>query len=130
MVQNKLIAARKEKNMTQREMAELLFISQSQYQRRECGDIRITEGEWERIAKHLGKEIQDIKEEDNYTTFNDYDNNSGNYSTTNNFLINIPEFLMKNQQDYIEMLKEEIRQLKEENRLLKMPPQNNSLVDR
>ena len=114
MVKNKLIAARKEKNMTQNDMAELLFISQSQYQRRECGEIRISDEEWERIAKLLGKEIQDIKEEDNITNVYHYDNASGSYSASNNYFYNIPEFIMKNQQDYIEMLKEEIKWLKEE----------------
>ena len=33
---------------------------------------------------------------------------------SNNYFYNIPEFIMKNQQDYIEMLKEEIKKLKEE----------------
>ena len=114
MVKNKLVAARKEKNMTQHDIAELLFISQSQYQRRERGEIHISDEEWERIAKILGKEIQDIKEDDNIAAIYNYDNSSGQYSASNNYFYNIPEFIMKNQQDYIEMLKEEIRKLKEE----------------
>ena len=114
MVKNKLIAARKEKNMTQNDLADLLFMSQSQYQRREQGDIRISDEEWGRIAKFLGKDIQDIKEEDSITTIYNYDNYSGNYSASNNYFYNIPEFIMKNQQEYIEMLKEEIKRLKEE----------------
>jgi transcriptional regulator with XRE-family HTH domain len=113
MIKNKLIAARKEKNMTQNNMAELLFLSQSQYHRREQGQIRISDEEWERMAKILGKEIQDIKEEDNISTVYNYDNSSGNYSASNNYFYTIPEFIMKNQQDYIEMLKEEIKRLKE-----------------
>ena len=119
MIKNKLVTARKEKNMTQNEMAELLFISQSQYQRREHGEIRISDEEWERIAKILGKEIQDIKEEDNFTTITNYDNHSGDYFASNNYFYNIPEFIMKNQQDYIEILKEEIKRLKEEIHLSK-----------
>ena len=114
MIKNKLITARKEKNMTQNDMAELLFISQSQYQRRECGEIRISEDEWIRMAKLLGKEVQDIKEEDSISNIYNYDNHSGNYSASNNYFYNIPEFIMKNQQEYIEMLKEEIKRLKEE----------------
>jgi len=114
MIKSKLITARKEKNMTQGDMAELLFISQSQYQRRERGEIRISDEEWERIAKLLGKEIQEIKEEDNFTTINNYDNCSGTYAARDNYFYNIPEFIMKNQQDYIEILKEEIKRLKEE----------------
>ena len=119
MIKNKLIAARKEKNMTQSDIAELLFISQSQYQRREHGEIRISDEEWERMAKFLGKNVEDIKEEDNITNINNYDNHSGNYSESNNYFYNIPEFIMKNQQDYIEMLKEEIKQLKEEIKRIK-----------
>jgi len=114
MVKNKLIAARKEKNMTQSEMADLLCISQSQYQRREHGEIRISNDDWLRMAKVLGKEVEDIKEEDSITTIYNYDNHSGNYSASNNYIYNIPEFIMKNQQDYIEMLKEEIKRLKDE----------------
>ena len=96
MIKNKLITARKEKNMTQQDMADLLFMSQSQYQRRECGAIRISDEEWLRLAKFLDKEVENIKEEDN------------------NYSYNVPEFVMKNQQDYIEMLKQEIGCLKEE----------------
>ena len=114
MIKNKLIAARKEKNMTQDDMAGLLFISQSQYQRREHGEIRISDDEWVRIAKLLGKEVQDIKEEDNATNIYNYDNHSGNYSASNNYFHNIPDYIMKNQQEYIEMLKDEINRLKEE----------------
>jgi len=113
MVKNKLIAARKEKNMTQSEMADLLCISQSQYQRREHGIIHIPDDEWLRIAKILGRDVDDIKEEDSFTTINNYDNCS-NYAAGDYYFYNIPEFIMKNQQDYIEMLKEEIKRLKDE----------------
>ena len=124
MIKNKLIAARKEKNMTQNEMAELLFMNQSQYHRRERGEVRISDEEWERMAKLLDKEVEDIKEEDGITTaIYNYDNNSGNYGNyaagDNNNFYNIPEFIMKNQQEYIEMLKEEIKRLKEENNKLR-----------
>ena len=113
MIKNKLITARKEKNMTQNEMANLLFISQSQYQRRERGEICISNDEWIRIAKLLGKEVEDIKEEDNITTINNYDNCS-NYAAGDYYFYNIPEFIMKNQQEYIKMLNEEINRLKDE----------------
>ncbi|MDF2933364.1 MAG: transcriptional regulator [Chryseobacterium sp.] len=76
MVKNKLIQARKAK-YTQENMAKILHMTQSQYQRREKGDIKISDEEWERIAKALDtnvenqqeyinllkKEIQDLKEE-------------------------------------------------------------------
>jgi len=119
MVKNKLIAARKEKNMTQNNVAELLFVSQSQYHRREWGEVRISDDEWVRLAKILGKEVQDIKEDDNISNVYNYDNYSGNYSASNNYFYNIPEFIMKNQQEYIGMLKDEIKKLREEINLLK-----------
>ena len=113
-MKSKLISARKEKNMTQHDMADLLYISQSQYQRRERGEVRISKEEWERIAKLLDKEVEDIKEDDGTTTINNYGDHSGNYVAGDNHFYNIPEFIMKNQQEYIEMLKEEIKRLKEE----------------
>lgn len=104
--------------MTQNDMADLLFISQSQYHRKEQGEIRISDEEWTRMAKFLGKEVEDIKEEDSITTIYNYDNCSENYLASNNYFYNVPEFMMKNQQEYIKMLKEEIKYLKEEiNRL-------------
>ena len=112
MVKNKLKKVRNEKNITQSQMAELMFMSQSQYQRREQGLICISDDEWERLAKCLEKEVDDIKEDDASTTINNYDNHSGSYSASNNYFCNIPELLLKNQQDYIEMLKTEIVRLK------------------
>jgi transcriptional regulator with XRE-family HTH domain len=112
MIKDKLIAARKEKNKTQNDIAKLLYMSQSQYQRREYGEIRISDDEWMRLAEILEKEVGDIKEEDSTTTIYNYDNYSGNYSASNNYFYNIPDFIMKNQQDYIEMLKRENEDLK------------------
>lgn len=109
MIKTKLIAARKEKNISQTDMAMKLCMSQSQYQRREHGDIRISENEWVRIAKLLNKDIEAIKEEDSINN-----NQSEYYSASNNHFYNIPEFIVKNQQEYIEMLKEKIKRLQEE----------------
>ena len=52
MIKTKLISARK-KLYTQEKMANLLHMSQSQYHRREKGDVKISDEEWERIAKVL-----------------------------------------------------------------------------
>jgi transcriptional regulator with XRE-family HTH domain len=100
MSKNKLIAARKEKHKTQHDMATSLFMSQSQYSRREHEEIHISDKEWMGIATILEKEFDDIKEEDSATTIYNYDN----YSTNKN--------IIKNLQDYIEMLKRENEDLK------------------
>jgi len=113
MIKNKLISARKQKGLSQKEMAGLAFMDQSQYSRREKGISRFSEEEWERFAKILEKETEEIFEEDatiNITNDNG-SNGSVNYSDNVNFY-NIPDFMLKNQQDYIEHLKKEIAELK------------------
>ncbi|EJL69788.1 helix-turn-helix transcriptional regulator [Chryseobacterium populi] len=119
MIKNKLIKARKEK-YTQESMAKILHMTQSQYQRREKGEIKISEEEWERMAKALDTTVEDIKEDDSIMhQVNNYDNQSGNYSASNNYFYSIPEFILENQQDYINLLKKQIEELQEEIRSLK-----------
>ncbi|SFN29187.1 DNA-binding transcriptional regulator, XRE-family HTH domain [Chryseobacterium oleae] len=119
MIKNKLIKARKER-YTQESMAKILHMTQSQYQRREKGEIKISDEEWERMAKALDTTVEDIREDDIPQRINDnYDNNSGNYypHVHNNY--NIPEFILENQQEYINLLKKQIEELKEEIKSLK-----------
>ena len=119
MIKNKLIQVRKAK-YTQENMAKILHMTQSQYQRREKGDIKISDEEWERIAKALGTNVEDIKEDDSLIhQVNNYDNQSGNYSASNNYFHNIPDYILENQQEYINLLKKEIQDLKEEITALK-----------
>ena len=115
MIKNKLIKARKDKEYTQESIAKILHMTQSQYHRREKGEIKISDEEWERMAKVLNTSVEDIKEDDraNIHHVNNYDNNSGNYSASNNYFYNIPYFLFQNQQEYINLLKKEIHELKE-----------------
>ncbi len=119
MIKTKLITARK-KLYTQEKMANLLHMSQSQYHRREKGDVKISDEEWERIAKVLNTTVEDIKDDDySQQVINNYDNQSGNYVGSNNYFYNIPDFVLDNQQDYINLLKERIQKLEEEVNLLK-----------
>lgn len=120
MLKEKLIKVRKEKKFSQQDIAEHLNISQSHYQRKEKGEIGITNNEWERIAKLFETDVEEIKENDEATNvMNNFDNSSGNYIGNNNNYCNIPEYILENQKDYIALLKEEIERLKEENKLLK-----------
>ncbi|KQT24259.1 hypothetical protein ASG22_09600 [Chryseobacterium sp. Leaf405] len=119
MVKNKLIRVRKAK-YTQENMAKLLHMSQSQYQRRETGEIKISDEEWKKIAKVLDVEVEDIKEEDVVQSIiNNYDNSSGSYSPHINNNYNIPEFMLKSMEEYLDILRKENQQLKEENMKLK-----------
>ncbi|KMQ67434.1 helix-turn-helix domain-containing protein [Chryseobacterium sp. FH2] len=115
MIKNKLIKVRKAKEFTQEKMAKILHMTQSQYQRREKGEIKISDPEWERIAKALDVPVEDIKEDESIIhQINTYDNQSVNYSSSNNYFHNIPDYILENQQEYINLLKKEIEELKGE----------------
>ena len=62
MVKENLIRVRKQKKFSQQDVAEHLNISQTQYQRKEKGEAGITDSEWERIAKLLEVDVEEIKE--------------------------------------------------------------------
>lgn len=59
----KLIAVRKAKKMTQADIATYLKISQTQYQKRETGKIKISDQEWKDIARLLDVSVEEIFEE-------------------------------------------------------------------
>lgn len=115
MVKSKLIAARTEKGLSQQEMADLLYMDQSQYSRREKGITKISEDEWDKLATILEKDVEDIFEDETHVVINNDNGSNGsvNYSGTITFY-NIPDFMLQNQQEYIELLKKEIAQLKGE----------------
>ncbi len=70
MVKEKLIRTRKEKKFSQQDMAEHLNMSQTHYLRKEKGEIEIRNDEWERIAKLLDVDVDEIKEEDKDSLIN------------------------------------------------------------
>ncbi|RUT70131.1 XRE family transcriptional regulator [Flavobacterium cupreum] len=64
MIKNRLKAERREKKLSQEQIAELLFMDQSQYNRREKGLIKISTQEWKKMAKILNVKVEDIFESD------------------------------------------------------------------
>lgn len=113
MVKEKLIRKRNEKAFTQKDLAEYLNISQTQYSRKEKGEVEISDEEWERISKLLDTNVDDIKENDIKNTNNYFENTVTSSSFGNiggTFYCNIPEFLLESQKEFIEMLKKEIQQ--------------------
>ncbi|SHL63002.1 helix-turn-helix transcriptional regulator [Chryseobacterium polytrichastri] len=114
MVKTKLIRARKDKKFSQQDIAEHLNISQTHYLRKEKGEVEIRDEEWERIAKLLDVEVDEIKEKDKENSISqNFENITGSYVGSNNVYCNVPEFLLENQQEYIDLLKQEIQQLKD-----------------
>ncbi|MBB6369615.1 helix-turn-helix transcriptional regulator [Chryseobacterium shigense] len=115
----KLKNQRKQKGFTQQYLADIIATDVSNYSRKENGEVKIYDDEWEKLAEALDINVEDIKEEKTANvvqnlTFNDSstNNQSGNY----NQYCNIPEYILESQQDYIKLLKEQIEALKEENK--------------
>lgn len=124
MVMEKLKSIRKQKGYTQQQIADILATDVSNYSRKENGDVKIYDEEWEKLAKALDVSVDDIKEERNAqnnqnTTLNDSASFNDNASINYNQFCNIPNYLLENQQEYINLLKEQIEILKAENAKLK-----------
>ncbi|WNI36978.1 MULTISPECIES: helix-turn-helix domain-containing protein [Chryseobacterium] len=119
----KLRTLRKQKGYTQQQIADLLATDVSNYSRKENGDVRIFDDEWEKLAKALEVSVEDIKEEkepnvvqkNENITFND----TSSFHQSGIYNCNVPNYLLENQQEYINLLKEQIKALKEENEKLK-----------
>ena len=108
----KLIETRKNKGISQEQMAFALNMDTSCYNRREKGQIKISAEHWHKIAKVLDVPIEDIYQAEETQFFICRDNASGNYQGTNN-IYSIPESILDTQQKYIKKLEEEILYLKE-----------------
>ncbi|WP_144283380.1 helix-turn-helix domain-containing protein [Chryseobacterium echinoideorum] len=114
MIHEKLRTIRKQKGISQEKMAKILSTDTSNYSRKERGETKIYDDEWEKIAQALEVPVEELKEspknliKNDNSTFND---NSGNY----NQYYSYPNHL----DDYITLLKEQNQLLKEENSTLK-----------
>lgn len=124
MTMEKLKNLRKQRGYTQQQIADIIATDVSNYSRKENGDVKIYDEEWEKIAKILDVSVEDIKEErtaqnNQNTTLNDSASFNDNASINYNQFCNIPNYLLENQQEYIKLLKEQIEILKAENAKLK-----------
>lgn len=107
----KLIEARRSKGFSQQQVAELLCMDVSNYNRREKGQSKISLSEWEKLAVILEIPVEHIFESEEAMLFICKDNANGNYQG-NNHIYNIAEFLLESQQKYITKLEEENAALK------------------
>lgn len=123
MQKEKLRLVRKKKGYTQQQIADVIATDVSNYSRKESGDVRIIKDEWEKIAKFLDIPLAEIYEEEDaqiivnndHPVFND-SAASGVYHYNNN---SIPISIVENLQEYITLLKEEIKDLRGEIKILK-----------
>ncbi|ASW73969.1 XRE family transcriptional regulator [Chryseobacterium piperi] len=119
----KLRSLRKRRGYTQEYMSNILSTDVSNYCRKENGEVRIFDDEWEKLAKALDVPVEDIKEERTGNvvqnlTFNDSSSNTSTNSQTGNYnqyqYYNIPEYMLENHKEYIDLLKEQVEALKQE----------------
>jgi transcriptional regulator with XRE-family HTH domain len=106
-----LIKMREAKGNTQKEIADLMNMDVSNYNRREKGMAKIRNEEWEKLAKILGVPIEEIYESEESQYFIFKDNSIGNYLGTNH-IYSIPEYFLDIQRKYIAKLEAEIDKLK------------------
>jgi len=118
MQKEKLRAIRKQKGYTQQQIADIIATDVSNYSRKESGDVRIFKDEWEKISRFLDLPMEEIYEDDEAKTiiqnpvFND---SPGSYAmgSVTNFNGEVSLSIIKNLQEYIELLKDEVKKLKE-----------------
>lgn len=112
VIQEKLRAIRKAKGISQEKMAQILCTDTSNYSRKERGEIRIRDEEWQKLSIALGVSIEDIKERmEEYST---KDDNINSYVTFEDFKHNCDFFesVIKNLQEFIKNLQAENQELK------------------
>lgn len=119
MIQEKLKILRKQKGFSQEKMAKILSTDPSNYSRKERGEIRIHDEEWQKIADALEVAVEEIKDEKSSSIV--HNDNSTLHNQSNSYILNhnLHNSILENLQDYISMLKNEIKHLKEENDTLK-----------
>lgn len=121
MIKQKLIEKRKEKGMSQSEIAHLLNMEQSQYSRRESGATRISKKECDKIAKVLDVPLEDIYEpHDGVYIVNNENPTFNDYSSSQNHTHNLSDFAIDTMKKYIQKLEEENTALKQEINRLKV----------
>lgn len=119
MQKEKLRVLRKKKGYTQQQIADVIATDVSNYCRKEGGDVKIIREEWDKIANFLEVPFEEIYEDEeatmiinnNNATFNDSPGGGAAYNTFNN---NLSIEIIKNLQEYIGLLKEEVKRLKGE----------------
>lgn len=107
MIKEKLLNERLKKGLSQEELADLVGMTQSNYSRREKGLKKISDAEWNKIAKELKVQKEDIYQEDSRKVVSK--NNNGNSFNSGTIYFNMPDFVL----EHIELLKKENNQLKE-----------------
>jgi transcriptional regulator with XRE-family HTH domain len=112
MIKQKLIDKRKERNLTQDDMAYRVGIETSGYNRRENGITRISKREWDKFAKALDVELKEIYEPEDGVYIFHSENTTGNIGN-NNVFNDFSDYAVETMKKYIIKLEEENQTLKD-----------------
>jgi transcriptional regulator with XRE-family HTH domain len=113
MEHEQLIAARKAKGYTQKQMAHKIAMEQTTYSRKERGKSPISNEEWERFAKTLEVPVEDIKQTTHPLTIKN-ENCTFHDSNIGVQYINLPQEVYEIIIKYNQKLEEENSQLKKQ----------------
>jgi transcriptional regulator with XRE-family HTH domain len=106
----KLTNFRKAKGISQKEMAQKIAMEQTTYSRKERGISPITDNEWERLAKALEVDIDEIREEKPIAMKNE--NCTFHENSIGNQYVNIPQQMLETLMKYTKLLEDKIEELK------------------
>ncbi|NML70804.1 helix-turn-helix transcriptional regulator [Chryseobacterium sp. RP-3-3] len=118
MKKEKLRKIRKEKGITQQQLADLISTEVSNFSRKESGNVSITPREWQKIADYMNVSVDQIYEDDYESGGVEVENVNPQYILKENTLLtsykdeNFYKIIIQDLQDYITYLKAEIKRLK------------------
>jgi len=113
MIKQKLINKRRERSLSQEDMAFKMDIEQSQYCRRENGKTKISKKEWSLMSKILETPLEDIYEPRDGVYVINNETANGNFGNHNIYNAH-SELAIETMKKYIAKLEEEIINLKKE----------------
>lgn len=110
MVHKKLVSLRKERGLSQEELASKIAMEQTTYSRKERGKSTITNEEWSRIAVALDVSVEDIQDEKGVNLKNE------NCTFTDTSIgiqyVSVPQEILDTVLKYNKKLEDEIEELK------------------
>lgn len=112
MVHTKLVDLRKERGLSQGELASKVAMEQTTYSRKERGKSIITNEEWSRIAEALDVSVEDIQDDKSVNLKNENCTFNDNSSVVGVQYVSVPQEILDAVLRYNKKLEDENEELK------------------